>query len=311
LDRNGRKSGKSPEPDLQAFKEIIVKLTLTWMMAPPSVFDPGVLIHFAKEADRLGFDAITTPEHVAFPVGFISKYPYTPDGSFPSKTDEFPIPDPLLPLAFVAAATTRIKFGTYVIILPQHHPLYLAKQMATLDVLSQGRTFIGIGSGWLKEEFDSLGIDFHKRGAMTDEAIQAMRVLWRDNPSTFKGKHYNFGPLKSFPKPVQKNGIPILVGGISPAAIRRAARYGDGFLAVPGGAGVADLYRQLREECARIGRNFGELELSAQCRPTYDGVRRLQDQGVHRAHTLITFTADRDKITRDLETVANEVLARL
>jgi alkanesulfonate monooxygenase SsuD/methylene tetrahydromethanopterin reductase-like flavin-dependent oxidoreductase (luciferase family) len=150
-----------------------MKFTLTWLFAPSSPFDPDVLTHFAREADRLGFDAIATSEHVAFPVGFSSKYPYSRDGSLPSG-DEFPMPDPLLPLAYVAAATTRIKFGTYVIILPQHHPLYLAKQMATLDVLSRGRTFLGIGSGWLKEEFDALGIDFHQRGARTDEAIQAM-----------------------------------------------------------------------------------------------------------------------------------------
>lgn len=288
-----------------------VKLTLTWLLTPPSPFDPDVLVHYAKEADRLGFDAIETPEHVAFPVGFHSKYPYTPDGSFPSQTDEFPIPDPLLPLAFVASVTSRLKFGTYVIILPQHHPLYLAKQMATLDVLSKGRTFIGIGSGWLKEEFDSLGIDFHKRGARTDEAIQAMRVLWRENPSTFKGKHFNFGPLKSFPKPVQKNGIPIHVGGVSAPAIRRAARYGDGFLAVGGGASLTDSLKQLREECDRIGRNFGEIELSGQCRPTLDGVRRLQDLGIHHAHTLLRFTGNLDDITRNLEQIANDVLAKL
>ena len=287
-----------------------MKLTLTWLFAPSSPFQPDVLTHFAREADRLGFDAIETPEHVAFPVGFRSKYPYTRDGSFPA-ADEFPIPDPLLPLAYIAASTTRIKFGTYVIILPQHHPLYLAKQMATLDVLSKGRTFIGVGSGWLKEEFDALGIDFHQRGARTDEAIGAMRALWRDNPSTFKGKHFNFGPLKSFPKPVQKGGIPILVGGISAPAIRRAARYGDGFLAVPGGPGLAALIGQLRQECARIGRNFSEIELSGQCRPTYDGVRRLQDLGIQRAHTLIRFSADLDSITRTLEQVANDVLIKL
>jgi len=286
-----------------------MKITLTWLFAR-SPFQPDLLAHFANEADRLGFDAVATPEHVAFPVGFRSKYPYSPDGSLPSG-DEFPIPDPLLPLAYVAASTTRLKFGTYVIILPQHHPLYLAKQMATLDVLSKGRTFIGIGSGWLQEEFEALGIDFHKRGARTDEAIQAMRVLWRDNPSSFRGKHFNFGPLKSFPKPVQKGGIPILVGGISAPAIRRAARYGDGFLAVPGGPGLAALIAQLREECERIGRDFSEIELSGQCRPTYDGVRRLQDLGIQRAHTLIPFTTDTDEITRTLERVANEVLVKM
>ncbi len=208
---------------------------------------------------------------------------------FPRRTDEFPIPDPLLPLAHVALSTTRLKFGTYVIILPQHHPLYLAKQMATLDVLSKGRTFIGIGSGWLKEEFEALGIDFHRRGARTDEAIQAMRVLWRENPSTFKGKHFDFGPLKSFPKPVQKNGNfqRIWSAGSQRRQIRRAARYGDGFLAVGGGESISDPIKQLREECGRIGRNVAEIELSGQCRPTFDGVRRLQDLGVQRAHTLI------------------------
>src|SRR6185437_7561259 len=132
--------------------------------------------------------------------------------------------------------------------------------------------------------------------ARTDEAIQAMRVLWRDNPSSFHGQHFNFGPLKSFPKPVQKGGIPILVGGISAPAIRRAASYGDGFLAVPGGGGLAILIDKLRQECARIGRNFSEIELSGQCRPTYDGVRRLQDLGIQRAHTLIPFTSNLDEI---------------
>ncbi len=181
-----------------------MRVGVGWFFVPPAPFDPDVIAHYAIEADRLGFDVISTPEHVAFPQKFTTKYPYSADGSFPSSSDEMPFPDPLLPLAFVASLTKRIKFSTSVIILPQHHPLYLGKQLATLDVLSKGRMRVGIGSGWLKEEFEELGIDFHTRGARTDEAIEAMRVLWRDNPSTYRGKHFNFGPLKSFPKPVQK-----------------------------------------------------------------------------------------------------------
>ena len=134
-----------------------MRVGVGWFFVPPAPFDPDVIAHYAIEADRLGFDVLSTPEHVAFPQTYASKYPYTADGSFPSSSDEMPFPDPLLPLAFAAALTKRIKFSTGVIILPQHHPLYLAKQSATLDVLSKGRMRVGIGSGWLKEEFEALG----------------------------------------------------------------------------------------------------------------------------------------------------------
>ena len=288
-----------------------MRVGVGWFFVPPAPFDPDVLAHYAKEADRLGFDVLGTPEHVAFPQKYASKYPYSADGSFPSTNDEMPFPDPLLPLAFAASLTRRIKFTTTVIILPQHHPLYLAKQLATLDVLSKGRMRVGIGSGWLKEEFEALGLDFHTRGARTDEAIQAMRVLWRENPSTFRGKHFNFGPLKSFPKPVQKNGIPIYVGGDSRAAIRRAARYGDGYIPTPG-VDMPALLKQLREECAKIGRNYKEIDVIAgfYTPPTEDQLKQVEDLGINAIGSGISFTNDLDAITRDLETLANKLVAR-
>src|SRR5579884_712391 len=180
--------------------------------------NPQLFAHLAQSAERFGFESIWTVEHVVIPQDYKSPYPYSPSGKIPG-SEEVPIPDPLLPLAYAAAITKNLKLGTGVMILPQRHPLYVAKEMATLDVLSNGRAILGIGSGWLKEEFDSLGLDFRKRGALTDEAIQALRILWREGVSEFEGKHFRFGPLHSYPKPVRRS-VPIHVGGHSPAAAR-------------------------------------------------------------------------------------------
>ena len=138
--------------------------------------DPHLFGHLAQTAERCGIESIWTVEHVVIPQGYKSPYPYSSTGKIPGG-EEVPIPDPLLPLAYAAALTTRIKLSTGVVILPQRHPLYVAKEIATLDVLSQGRVIFGIGSGWLKEEFDSLGLDFHTRGARTDEAIASKSLL--------------------------------------------------------------------------------------------------------------------------------------
>ena len=176
-----------------------MKIGLSWFFIKPMPFDREVLLHYAKEADRLGFESIWIPEHAAIPHGYKTHYPYSVDGKLPTNDEEMPFPDPFITLAFAAGVTNRIKFGTNIAILPQRHPLYAAKELATLDVLSKGRVILGIGSGWLKEEFDALGIDYHKRGARTDECIQALRTLWRDDPASFDGKQIKFGPMRSFP----------------------------------------------------------------------------------------------------------------
>jgi probable F420-dependent oxidoreductase len=286
-----------------------LKVGLGWFFINSMPFDPDVLLHYAREADRLGFESISIPEHCAIPHGYATRYPYSETGRLPTDDEAMPFPDPLLPAAFAAAVTTRIKFTQGVMILPQRHPLYTAKEMATLDVLSKGRMMMGIGSGWLKEEFDALGIDFHTRGARTNECIEAIRILWRDDPATYIGKHIRFENMRSFPKPVQKT-IPIHVGGISDPAIRRTARYGDGFLPVPTDD-VASLYRKLKAECDRIGRNFNEIELTYPGASTLDEARRAQDLGVSRVSAGIFFSRDLDQITRDLEKIANDLLAKL
>ncbi|MGH7935244.1 MAG: TIGR03619 family F420-dependent LLM class oxidoreductase, partial [Candidatus Binataceae bacterium] len=159
---------------------------------------PELLAELARGAEQCGVESIWTVEHVVIPHDYQSPYPYSKTGKIPGGED-VSIPDPLLPLSYAAALTSKIRLCTGVVILPQRDPLYLAKQLATLDVLSHGRVTLGIGSGWLKEEFDALGLDFHSRGARTDEAMKALRTLWRDNPSNFHGKHFNFGPVVSFP----------------------------------------------------------------------------------------------------------------
>src|SRR5215469_14091674 len=286
-----------------------MKVGLSWFFIKPMPFDREVLLHYAREADRLGFESIWIPEHAVIPHGYKAHYPYSADGRLPTNDEEMPFPDPLLTLAAAAAVTTKIKFATNIMILPQRDPLYTAKEVATLDVLSKGRVILGIGSGWMKDEFDVLNVDYHKRGKRTDEAIEVMRALWRDDPVSYNGTQFKFGPLHAFPKPVNKR-VPIFIGGISPAAIRRTARLGDGYLPVPIPE-VADLFKKVREECARIGRNPAEIEFCLPAQPTMDGVRQAQDLGAARITTGIFFSRDLQQITRDLEKIANDVLAKL
>jgi probable F420-dependent oxidoreductase len=286
------------------------------------VFGPEMLGFLAQKAEELGFESLWAPEHVAFPLTWNSRCE-TENGEFPEEAGA-PWPSPLLPLAYAAALTKKLKFGTSVIILPHHHPLALAKDMATLDVLSSGRAILGVGGGWLKEEFDQLAIDFHTRGARCDEALAAMRSLWRENPSSFHGKHFNFGPVMSLPKPV-RGDIPIFVAGHSRAAARRTARFGDGMFPASTLANVREAFAMLREECGRIGRNPGEVELMVGCDQLLDPelwrggiaslpdmMKRYEDLGVARvtlsAATTLGTEFDRDTYARRMEEIAARII---
>ncbi|HZY60645.1 MAG TPA: LLM class F420-dependent oxidoreductase, partial [Candidatus Binataceae bacterium] len=234
--------------------------------------------HLVTTAERCGIESLWTPEHVAIPQHYQSRYPYGESGKHPTGEDR-PILDPFLPLGYAAALTSKIKLGQAVLILPQHHPLYIAKQIATLDILSEGRAMLGAGVGWLKEEYDSLGIDFHTRGARMDESIRAIRELWSDQPCTFIGEHFNFGPLKSLPKPLQGSRVPIHIGGHSKAAVRRAVRLADGLFPAGGDpAAWKEMLDLMRSKCAKIGRNPAEIEISvALPKVTLDEVKRAED----------------------------------
>ena len=179
-------------------------------------------VEVAQAAEAAGFDSIWTVEHVVVPHGYQSRYPYSPSGRMGSGLEDYPIPDPLIWLAYIASATRTIKLGTAILILPQRNPVVTAKAVATLDHLAGGgRVLLGIGVGWLAEEFAALGLPFKDRGPRTDEYVAAMRALWSQDCASYKGRFVSFDKVFCRPLP-QERRIPIIVGG------------GDSFL----GAGV-------------------------------------------------------------------------
>jgi probable F420-dependent oxidoreductase len=268
---------------------------------------PERAAHFARKAEEVGVESLWTVEHVVVPKGYGSKYPYSRDGKMPGP-EESPIPDPLIWMTYAAAVTKKIKVGTGVLILPQRHPFYVAKEVATLDVLSGGRAILGVGIGWLEEEFRGLGIPFAERASRTEESIRALRSLWGDEPSEFSGKHYRWSAVESNPKPVQKPGVPIVVGGHVAGAAKRAARFGDGFF--PARADLLPaLIDALRRECAEIGRDPRAIEITSGSRPTLDEVKRLEDLGVAR-FTLTPPGFTPEEVERGLEQYGNELIAK-
>lgn len=220
-------------------------------------------IDLAKRADRLGFESLWTVEHVVVPSGYESAYPYHPSGKMAGGMEEFDLPDPLIWLAFVASVTERIRLATGILIVPQRNPLILAKEVATLDAFSGGRVTLGVGVGWLEEEFNALGVPFADRGRRLDDYVEAMRALWQGGKATVHNTYAGFDECISLPRPA--NGtVPIVIGGHSNAAARRAARLGDGFF--PGNGQVDELagvYDTFRAACADVGRDPSEVELSA------------------------------------------------
>jgi probable F420-dependent oxidoreductase len=227
-----------------------------------AVAEPEWITRFAQHAEACGFESLYVAEHMVVTAGYTSEYPYAPDGRM-TLPDHADIPDPLDLLAFLAGCTTTLRFGTGLLVLPEHHPVQLAKRLATIDRLSGGRLTIGIGVGWMKEELETLGVDFATRGARADECIEVLRLLWREEEANFEGKFFRFSRACSFPKPVRPDGIPIHVGGHSAAAARRAGRVGDGFhpLGLAGDA-LAERVGQMREAAVTAGRDPDALELT-------------------------------------------------
>jgi len=227
--------------------------------------DPDWIAPFARTAERLGFDSLVLPEHVVLAVDYTSRYPYSKSGRVPLP-DDCVIPDPLDTLAYVAGVTTTLGLATGLLVLPVHSPLVLAKRAATVDRLSGGRLRLGVGLGWLREEIEAAGVDFATRGERADEAIDAMRALWNADArrgAHFEGRHFSFAGVQSFPRPARTGGVPIDVGGTSPAAIRRAARRGDGWLSLGlRGDALADALRLLAAEATAAGRDPSAIDVT-------------------------------------------------
>jgi len=256
--------------------------------------EPDSALEICRLAEQLGFDSVWGGEHVVRPTKIDSPYPYSEDGQAPGEADT-PIPDPLIWLAYAAAAAPTLRLGTCILIVPQRNPLVLAKELATLDHLSGGRVELGIGVGWLEEEFQALGVPWQRRGARTDEYVAAMRALWAGPHAEFHGEFVDFPPATCSPRPVN-GSIPILVGGDTPAAIRRAARLADGYF--PGANDpkvLADLIAQLGVAADREGRAADEIAVhaifGAQMADPIAGAEQLAELGVERAMVPAFFFA--------------------
>jgi probable F420-dependent oxidoreductase len=221
--------------------------------------DPGDAVALAQAAEAAGFESLWTVEHTVVPEGYASVYPYDASGRMAGGRHDIPLPDPLIWMAYVAAATAKIRLATGIMILPQHNPVLAAKQIATLDHLARGRILLGVGVGWLREEFAALGVPFEERGARTDEYIAAMRELWSSDKPTFAGRFVRFAGAYCRPQPVNKS-VPIIVGGHSEAAARRAGRLGDGFF--PARGAPQELIAIARRTAEAAGRDPDRLEIT-------------------------------------------------
>ncbi len=240
---------------------------------------PEAAAELVRAADETGFESVWTVDHVVVPSGYQSTYPYAPSGRMAGEVEDMPLPDPLIWLAFAAAASTRVKLATGILIVPQRNPVVTAKQVATLDRLSGGRMLFGIGVGWLEEEFNVLGAEFAERGARTDEYIAAMRALWSQAPASFEGKYLQFPDTYCEPRPAA-GSVPIIVGGHTKAAARRAGRIGDGFF--PARSDGLELIPIVRQSAEEAGRDPDSVEITASMPDDLEQIPELVKAGVSR-----------------------------
>jgi probable F420-dependent oxidoreductase len=235
------------------------------VLAPASspIATPEYVAALGAAVEERGFHSLWAPEHVVLFDEYASKYPYSPDGRIGGAPDMGPL-EPFAALSFLAATTKRIRLGTGILLVPQRNPVYTAKSVATLDWLSGGRVDLGVGVGWLREEFATLGVPWARRGDRTRSYLNVMRALWCNEESEYKDEFYELPRCRQFPKPVQKPHPPILFGGESDAALARVAEVGDGwygFDLTPEAA--RERLTQLDARLARAGRKRGDVKIFA------------------------------------------------
>ncbi len=247
--------------------------------------EPGDLTTVASAADELGYESVWIWEHLVYPKVIRSKYPYSPDGTPPFADDR--TLDPWVTLGHIAAVTKRIRLGTNIYILPLRNPFITARSVLTVDILSGGRVMLGAGVGWLAEEYELLGEDFHNRGQRAEEIVAVLKALWTQPEPEYHGRFYDFGPVRFEPKPVQKPHPPIIFGGESDAAMRRAARLGDGWISSgaletpeTAAAKVAKLMAW-RREAGRADEPF-EITVVGGAWLDREALRRFEEAGVTR-----------------------------
>jgi probable F420-dependent oxidoreductase len=267
-------------------------------------------VELAQAAEAAGFDSMWTVEHVVIPQAYQSRYPYSPSGRMGSGLEDFPIPDPLIWLAYIASATRTIKLGTAILILPQRNPVVTAKAVATLDHLAGGRrVLLGIGVGWLAEEFAALGVPFEDRGARTDEYVAAMRTLWTQERASFQGHFVSFDNV--FCRPLPAAPIPIIVGGDTKAAARRAGRLGDGYFPARGAS--TELFDAMTRAALEAGRDPQKIEITVSAPAEPAEIEALAKRGISRVAVPISSGAGlpaQVKTPDDVLRYGKEMIAR-
>lgn len=265
--------------------------------------DPEVAARVARAAEHAGFESVWSGEHVVLPDPRVPPSPAPP---------EFPMLHPGVTLAYVAGVTRTLRLGTGIVILPQRNPVVLAKELASVDVVSGGRLIFGLGVGYLEPEFRALGVPFAERGARADEYVEAIRALWTQEQPAYRGRFVAFEGVQARPRPVQKPHPPIVVGGHSPGAFRRAMRYGNGwygFALDPDGARRCIAGLRHAERGVERPAELGPLEISITpgVRLDRDSARRFEDLGVER---LIPLSLERsaDGLVEFIEKLGGELL---
>ena len=232
------------------------------------------MVGLAQLAEASGFESVWTFEHVIVPMDYQSKYPYNPSGKMGADPATNFV-DPLVALSAIAAATKTIRLGTGVNILSQVNPLYMAKQAASLDFVSNGRFMLGVGIGWLQEEFAALGVPFERRGARFDDYVVAMKKIWAGDVVEHESDFINWSGFKSYPLPVQQP-LPVIMGGAKGKIYERIARHGDGWFAPIGDpAELAAALAELKTQCDAVERDFSEVEITCMW-PGQGGVEAVQ-----------------------------------
>jgi probable F420-dependent oxidoreductase len=271
--------------------------------------DPDLATALGRGAEARGFESIWMGEHVVELDRHADPYPYSADGELPQMVDGG-MGEPLIALAFVAACTARIRLGTGVCILPQRNPVYLAKEVATLDRLSGGRLDLGVGIGWQREEFAACGAPFAKRGERADEYLELLRALWCDSPARFDGRYWQLPACRQLPAPLQRPHPPLHVAGESDAALRRAARLGQGWLGYLPVARAEERIAKLDALLCERGRarsGFDVTIVPLEQPTTLDAVKRLRDAGARRV-AAIAVGLGGGELERQLDALAERLV---
>jgi probable F420-dependent oxidoreductase len=270
---------------------------------------PSAIAEFARHAERLGFSTLWVAEHVVLFDRQDSKYPYSPEGNWPTPGDIDWL-DPFLTLTYAAAVTRRIRLATGICLVPEHNPLILAKQIATLDRLSGGRFALGVGIGWSADEFAAIGIPFERRAERTREYIEVMRRLWSEEVTTFSGEFVKVENARSYPKPA--SAIAVIFGGESAPALRRVAEYGTGWYGFDLDAEQAAVkIEKLRALARQNGRDPYEIEIIVSPylkRMTSADLSKYRDAGVDELVLLTAVPEDESQIAARLEQTARDWL---